>query len=222
MLIDDIDKQFKLLNHEQPSELVALDLTGDKSKFIGQGWAKDAGEAEDWADDVESRFPTASLYIGVTDRTEEFVAQAMATDKVIRGGKGSIAAVTCIVLDIDPIRDEGSRSMATNEQRENAHDAAVVVQEILRKDGYQEGHLFDSGNGIALYLPIPRLEVRDHPDIDRKVGRFMQDLRIKLDKLAPGLAKIDATFDLPRLTRLAGTVNRKGSDQTKWRTSSWI
>ena len=211
-LLESLEKQFDLLNHESMSELVALDLTGEKSKSLAHGWADNAQEALDWIDQVEFDWPHASLYIGVADR-------ACTTQIGTRAKREDIEAVTCIVLDIDPERANGSRQMATKDERWAAGWAASAINMYLITHGFYGGVKLDSGNGIALYLPIERILVNDEPELDRKIATFMEMLR---PVIADYKAKIDSTFDLPRLTRLAGSVNRKGPDQSLWRESRWL
>ena len=209
-LLEAITRQFELLNHYSPSELVALGLTREKSVYLDQGWAKTPEEALAWVEMIEWDNPTASLYIGVSDRKAGITG---------RSTRENIEAVSCIVLDIDPIRERGSKQMATDDERRQAAWAATLINAHLAESGFHAGSWLDSGNGIALYLPIERILVEDEPEIDRKIAAFVETLRPVISGCK---AKIDSTYDLPRLTRLAGTFNRKGLDQSLWRQSAWL
>ena len=201
--------QLALLAHHNPTEIVALDQTGERAVVKGHEYGASFDEIAEHVEKADR--PPFSIYVGIYDRRPGLTERATENDLV---------AVSCVVLDVDPIRDGGSRTMATEGQRIDAKLAADAIRLRLAEDlGYLPGALADSGNGCTLYLPIPRIELADEGEFHLKVRRWLREIRPWVRNFP---VKIDATFDRPRLTRVVGTTNRKGPDESLWRESRWI
>ena len=108
-----------------------------------------------------------------------------------------------ILIDADPVRPSGVS--ATDEEKELAHQTAGNVYKHLKKIGFSEPVIADSGNGYhLLYKVQAELASKD------AIADFLKvlDLWFSTDKVL-----IDtAVFNPSRITKLYGTVARKGAN----------
>lgn len=108
-----------------------------------------------------------------------------------------------ILIDIDPIRETGIPS--TNEQHQHAHKKIEEVWKYLHSEGWENPILVDSGNGVHAYYSVDLTR-----DDDRVIEQLLKTLA---DRFDDDVVKVDTgVFNPSRISRLPGTMNRKGSD----------
>lgn len=108
-----------------------------------------------------------------------------------------------ILLDFDPERPTNQNS--TEAEREEAEFIMGEVWGFLTEHGFPEPIMVMSGNGYQLLFPF------DAPKTAEKTVR--QFLRLLDRMFSTDKVKVDTkVYDLARIARLPGTVNRKGPD----------
>jgi putative DNA primase/helicase len=108
-----------------------------------------------------------------------------------------------LLIDADPVRPKGIS--ATNAQKAASHDTVLTVRDFLRGRGWPEMTLADSGNGYHL---LPLISLPNDDESRDLVKRVLHALAAKFNTDA---VKIDeAVFNAGRITKLYGTVARKG------------
>jgi hypothetical protein len=109
-----------------------------------------------------------------------------------------------LLIDADPVRDVTDIS-ATEEEKAAAGGVINAVRTYLAGQGWPAPMLADSGNGYHLLYPI------DLPADDR--GVVMRCLEALAEQFDSDRVKIDrAVFNPSRITKLYGTLARKGDD----------
>lgn len=128
-------------------------------------------------------------YVGINPRTEE------------RGSVEAIGYLTCLVIDIDPVRPKDSPS--TDEQ----HRAALDLAERIRTD-LKCGINVSSGSGSHLYVPINPIKVTNAEVLTESLKTWMEAIR---SRYATPELKVDSIFDLPRVIRVWGSLNTRSN-----------
>jgi hypothetical protein len=112
-------------------------------------------------------------------------------------------------IDVDPLKpDDASKSCATDEEKEKAVKAALRAREYL-KDTYDFDSAYgDSGNGAYLFARLDDIPIKH----DREVVSAMRALIEELNRqdFADGVTFDIKVTNAARVTRLFGTVNKKG------------
>ena len=141
-----------------------------------------------------------------------------------------IAKRSGVLIDVDAGQGkdaDGNPRMATDDERLNAGRLAVEVMKYLDKVNWPKPLAVSTGNGVQLTygcdLPAGG---EDGDEVSRLIQRLLLGLAATFDG-RHGTADVDAsTGDLPRLCRLAGTMNRKGRNDPEngrpWRRTSII
>ena len=120
-------------------------------------------------------------------------------------GDAEIVRRTLILIDCDPVRPTGIS--ATDREVASSLERASVVRNHLTEQGWPSPVLACSGNGCHL------LYQTDLPNDDQS-KRLMKRLLERLDtRFSDSAVKIDTTVsNAGRITKLYGTVARKGAD----------
>lgn len=108
-----------------------------------------------------------------------------------------------LLVDIDPVRPTDTNS--TNDQLREAADTGRRIIQFLLAEGWSEPVVASSGNGIHLLF---RVDLPTDDVTTALVKNCLQQLAQRFSSEALGIDK--SVFDLPRLTRWYGTINRKG------------
>ncbi|MBI1927012.1 hypothetical protein HYR99_22565, partial [Candidatus Poribacteria bacterium] len=234
---DDIHTTHRLLAHQGPLELRALKVHANGRTTCVQNCM--VHSPEQLVKICEAHDGTANLYVGLRERRAGFTPQPGASAK-----KQDIAAVTALVIDIDPIRPQGLEKQATTEEELNAAIAQAQYQrDLLTKRGFVPSLLAMSGNGCQLWLFIPRYELPDsgwYPirkdpktgseilthTFEARLKTFEEEVRRSLSAEGKGKVKVDSIYDLPRIIKVIGTTSVKG-DATQYpdrphRVSRWL
>lgn len=132
----------------------------------------------------------------VLDRGENqfnaFARQRFSGDEIVRR--------RTLVIDLDPERPSGINS--TDEELRAAVTMAKRIEKYLREQWGVEPLVMISGNGTQLLYRI------DEPTDSDIVARVLRHLH---ERFSDDKVKVDTSLsDLPRITRLPGTLNMKG------------
>ncbi len=237
MNAEDIHATYKLLAHQSPLELRALKVHANgRTACIRNCLIHSSEQLVKVCGEYDG---VANLYVGLRERRIRFAPQHGSSAK-----KQDIAAVTTLVIDIDPVRPGGLEKQATTEAELNAAIAEAQYQrDLIAKRGCVPPLLAMSGNGCQLWFVIPRYElpdsgwyaIRKNPKtgeeflthtFESRLKIFEEEVRSSLSKEGQGRVKVDSIYDLPRIIKVIGTTSVKG-DATKYpdrphRVSRWL
>lgn len=185
---NDVMRMYRLLGFNETNiaecRCIGLDDEGRVRRLINQSFFTNANDFYNWAKTYNGQ---GNCFVGRNPR-----------DGV--GSKG-IRHISCITLDIDPIRPKDTA--ATQEQMEESFNAGMAIL-----DKFKGGYLCGSGNGSLCIWTTDNPIVGDFKAFENKLKSF-QDECGEIIKRFSGV-KIDATQDSARLIKLIGTVSVKG------------
>lgn len=156
--------------------------------------------------------PHAKTYFSTSE--DEFVEQALPLlekDLFIGinprkdtkpGTYESVSHLTCLVLDLDPIR-------TTDASTEEQHKSAIDLGDRILRD-IPGGFKISSGSGCHVYYPIEPIKVENWQELANSVKEWGEGFQRKYDTQE---IKIDSIFDLPRVIRVWGSFNSKSKRQ---------
>lgn len=132
---------------------------------------------------------SSDSYVGINPRS-------------VRGGMAEhVSYLTCLVIDIDPVRPKGEGS--TEQQLQSSIDIGNRICTDFR------GAVpVSSGSGCHVYFPIKPIRVDNRDILQQNVKKWMDAVR---EKYGNKENKIDSIFDLPRVIRLWGSKNTKSN-----------
>jgi KaiC/GvpD/RAD55 family RecA-like ATPase len=133
----------------------------------------------------------SNLYVGINPRHSD------------NGNAASIYNLTCLVIDIDPIREKDTPS--TEEQ----HKGSVALGQRIASD--LGGFTISSGSGTHIYVPIEPVKVTDWEALTESLKMWMGGIRDKYAPKGKSDFKIDHIFDLPRVIRVWGSLNTRSN-----------
>jgi KaiC/GvpD/RAD55 family RecA-like ATPase len=134
-------------------------------------------------------YKDTDTYVGINPRSER------------RGTNDSIKYLTCLVIDIDPVREKDTPS--TDEQ----HELALGVGRKIYDD-FPGTYLVSSGSGCHVYFPIKPILVTNAKSLYKSVKKWGDATRAKYEVSG---TKIDSIFDLARVIRVWGSHNFKSN-----------
>ena len=112
-----------------------------------------------------------------------------------------IAYRRLLLVDVDPVREGGC---ATDEEKQAAGEVARSVHKHCLSLGWPKPCCVDSGNGCHLLWRIPRLtDTETVKGVLHALARRFDTERAKVDT---------SVHNAARISRLPGTINRKGED----------
>lgn len=180
-----LGEQYDLLGHG---------LVGGISEirtFAGKGMRQVFCETKEEFIEAAQGFLDRDAYVGINPRREH------------SGFASDVSYLTCLVVDIDPVREKGAGS--TEQQLESAINLGRRIQEdFLSREG--AGTVVSSGSGCHVYFPIQPVQVQDVEALTASAKKWMDLIR---GKYGTEELKIDPIFDLPRIIRLWGSLNHK-------------
>jgi P4 family phage/plasmid primase-like protien len=180
------------------------------------GEVKGSPWARGYFDDYKELARTAAYYSGDQDVTGVYVclnpvgkeAGNEVTKAVNRAGNKDITRRRALLIDFDAVKPEAEKeNPSTDAEHQEALDRSIACRNSL-KDWPQPIHT-DSGNGGGLIYAI---DLPKDKDTDALIKRV-------LEKLKADFGADASVHDAARLTRLPGTMNRKGqqSDDRPYR-----
>ncbi len=143
--------------------------------------------------------PGNSLYVGINKRAST------------SGKANDIEWLTCLVVDIDPVRPKGEGS--TEAQFMEAAGVAEAVSDYLGPNAVTA----QSGSGFHVYLPLVPQKVTDRVALTKSLKKWSDNIKKKFET---STQRIDSIFDLSRIIRVWGTHNTK-SDRACGAVSTW-
>ncbi len=189
------------LLHE-PEEIIEIRSISPRPVISGYFRADSPNVARELA-----RYPDRTFYQTMNPIYKECYARAqhekLTPNPAETTSDRDIMGYRWILVDADPVRPAGVS--ASREEKEAAHLVAVRVMRRLVAMGFQEPIAADSGNGYHLLFRI-----HTGPEDRQLIADFLSvlDLWFSTEQV-----KIDtAVFNAARITKLYGTVARKGAD----------
>jgi hypothetical protein len=151
----------------------------------------------------------AGVYFTMNPLTPDLLARrANRIDAADEGGLATDRDVLCrrlLLIDADPQRPDGIS--ATDAEKATALGVVESVRDHLLARGWPAMVLADSGNGYHL---LPRIDLPNDDEAREVVRRVLLALAARFTTAA---VKIDAkVFNAARITKLYGTLARKGDD----------
>lgn len=174
-------KLWKLLGfgNEHYAQLQCIDVRQEPAKFVSRLLTNNLQTYLQWARNNNGK---GNCFVGRNPRNSE----------------GKVKHVSCVSLDLDPIREKGTAS--TDEQIASCVRSANKIGQR-----FGGGSLALSGNGaLLLWTSTQPLQASKDTEGGCKV---LQD---EAQKLCEEGVKVDATHDAPRLIKLIATVSVKG------------
>jgi KaiC/GvpD/RAD55 family RecA-like ATPase len=179
-MIDIIKKQLEVLGHEEGKDITELRfLPSAKQVFV-----RSAAEVADAIKDTKE-----NVYIGINPRFRS------------DGSSRSVSRVTCVVVDIDPIRDKDTPST------EDQHKGAMALGKKI-SDDFGGGVVVSSGSGCHVYFPIEHVGVVNADALGQSLKEWCDEVK-KIYRHEE--YKIDSIWDLPRVIRLWGSTNLRSN-----------
>ena len=178
-----IKQHLRLLNHgDQWSQVHGQNR--QTSKKVDRRLLCGERDIVQWAKTYDGQ---GDLFIGRNPRTQD----------------GEVAEITCVSVDIDPVRDKDTAS--TLEQLQEAIEAG---RSIIKRKEYDHGVLCSSGNGCHVYWCFADSIKNELKAAEQGIKKFERDVR----DLVEGWynVKVDAIYDNPRLVKIIGTTSTKG------------
>ena len=151
-----------------------------------------------------------AIYYTLNPVKQELIARA--NNKIIETKKNpttsdkDILKREYILIDVDPVRASGIPS--NNEQHKKAKNKAIQIGYYLKNQGWNDPLLINSGNGYHIQYRINE----DSND----GGLVEQTLKSLANRFDDESIKVDiGVFNPARITRLPGSINRKGDEVPK-------
>jgi hypothetical protein len=156
---------------------------------------------------------TSGIYVGGQPRPLELFDKAPNCWKPASGAKCNCAHdkdieyITMCFFDIDVVSEARRKGHPASE--EELLRSLQAAELLSREDGLaMSSTICCSGNGHYVLAPIVPISV-DSDEVGKKFKHFCQQLAQKIANQVDGV-KIDPIYNLSRVIRLMGTLNRKG------------
>ena len=185
----------------EPDEIIEIRSIDPKPVISGYFRADSPAIAEEIA-----RYPNRTFYQTMNRVSDACYARSQHERLVERPHEttsdADILGYQWILVDADPVRPSGVSASA--EEKEAAHRVAGKAMKKLMAMGFSEPVVADSGNGYHLLF-----RVHADPEERQVIADFLSVLDMWFSTAA---VKIDtAVFNPSRITKLYGTVARKGA-----------
>lgn len=214
-IVVDAESEYQIRAHMALLGHDGLGVTELRAVVDGRHWvayADSVAAVLELCRQMEGR--ASAVYVGVQPRPAHRYDQAPNRWVPARGGAGGnsaydreIAWVSAVFFDIDvvsPLRQQGHP--ASDEELKETLRAA---QWLARQDGLAlSSAICCSGNGHYVLAPLIPIAVGS-AEMARKFVNFCRQLADSAAGRFPGV-RIDAVYNLSRIMRVMGTVNRKG------------
>lgn len=194
METEEIIKFYKMLRHNQQTELRAIKPLENNNKEIQRYFISNENELIDICKKLNGEF---NLYLGVNER-------------IFNGSEAKdVKEVGIIPIDIDCINKPANDK--------DIFEAMNIVTKIIENgegQGFKKPMIVYSGNGYQLFYCIPKMLIdnSNREEIENKVKEFTKRL---IEMYSNDKIRIDQVGDLPRIMRIAGTFNLKSKTTSK-------
>lgn len=206
--VDDVRTQINLLGHSGfgVTELRVF----DPRPMVA--YAETADEAVDLVCQVEVR--VSGIYMGVQPRPAHLFDRAPnCWTHAISGPRSNCACdvdieyITALFFDVDVVSDERAKGCPASEKELDV--TLKVAQSLGRKDGLaMAATICCSGNGHYVLAPIVPISVGGH-EVAAQLKYFCSQMAAGSPMRVVG-TRIDPVYNLSRVMRVMGTLNRKG------------
>lgn len=142
---------------------------------------------DDFGIDIRNKTDT---YVGINPR------------KSRSGTAKDIEWLTCLVVDIDPVREKGQAS--TDVQ----HEEALLIGWNIQKHYGEKVWIVDSGSGCHCYFPLLHIKVENAELLTKELKKWSDKIK---EEYATTTQRIDSIFDLSRVIRVWGSHNNKSN-----------
>ena len=150
-----------------------------------------------------------NVYVGIQPRPRRLLDLAPNAIRPLKSGAGrkDIEVVTGTVIDLDPVRPKDTAS--TEEELQQALDAAGAAADWCEAQGLVRPRLMMSGNGAQLWFAVPPITLEDavRDRVQAELKAFEQTLR---ERFQSARVHIDSIHDVSRIIKVVGTVSVKG------------
>ena len=176
-------------------------------KAIVAGWFLDADLAAKLACQIEA----TGVYVTLNPTQEALLSRAASRLKagVLRTPDANIARIKNLLIDIDPIRPAGVSS--SDEEHKAALGISQTIRDDLRKEGWPDPLTGDSGNGAHLIYALDLPNSEENTELIKMVLVGLSE-RYKAELKKYNLGIDQKVFNAARLTKLYGTITRKGDN----------
>lgn len=177
-----LSKQYEVLGHEN-GEITEIRVF---SPYVTSVYAKSKEEFIKLGESVLDK----NAYVGINAR------------KTANPGKAdTIPRLTCLVIDVDPVRPKDTPS--TDAQ----HASAIELANRIAKD-LGTSIVVSSGSGAHVYIPIKGINIELPLELTDSLRQWCNTIK---EKYGTKELKIDSIFDLPRVIRLWASHNSKSN-----------
>lgn len=176
-----LSDQYGMLGHGLVNGITEIRIP-TKDGYMKSEWCKNGQEFIEKA----KKYLQQNAYVGINPRSKE------------SGKAEDIGFITCLVIDIDPVRPKGAASSDQQLQEALGLGASIATD--------YKGFRVSSGSGCHVYIPCRPIKVENRELLTKEVKFWMDDIRKKYQNEKN---KIDPIHDLPRVIRLWGSLNSK-------------
>lgn len=203
---NDIKKHFKLLGHEGSglSEMTVIFPSGEIRTAY-------AGDINDFISFCKRFSGKGNVYAGINPRPYRF------KDNNKRAKDDDIEIIQHILFDIEIAHKRGTDLPLG--KIDQSRRFAKLLSDYFQQRGFNPPVVNMSGNGWHLIVTLLPTKVGKHTKAQVKmffgeIKKYFQEIT-QHDKAV----KLDSTYDLSRLAKVAGTLSMKGRDRRLWRLS---
>ena len=174
-----LEAQYDILGHKDGEYTEIRIISTGKSYFCKS--------KEQFVNEANNHI-SSDAYVGINPRNTE------------SGKYEGIKHLSCLVIDIDPVREKGTPSS------DDQHKGALGLGERIARE--LSGIYVSSGSGCHVYLPVERIEVRNLDALRTSLKNWNDAIKANYGTKE---LKIDSIFDLPRVIRLWGSHNTRSN-----------
>src|SRR3989344_3082115 len=189
---DDVKKFYQFLGHEKETEVRIL-FKGRKPQI------HHVNSEDDFIKKCKEYNGLGNVYAGLNERKTN-------------GTKAEdVISVSRFPVDIDSPRDSPKENPATDEELKIAEQIKDKILLDMLNNGFKKPLVVHTGNGFQIHFKIPKiiLTEQNRSEVDKKSQMFQQNIIKEYSKQDC----IDNIGDLPRIVRVPGTMNIKGTEK---------
>jgi len=187
---EDVRRFYKFLGHEKETEVRILFKVGDPRMFHVKS-------EREFVEKCKAYNGLGNVYAGLNERQP--------------GGTNAsdVISISTIPIDIDSSRDDPKENPATEEELKLAEEAKDKIISDMINSGFKNPLSNFTGNGFQLFYKIPKIVLteKNRHETESKMQLLQKRL---IDEYSKN-CQIDNIGDLPRVVRIPGTMNIKGT-----------
>jgi hypothetical protein len=202
----DVKRHWKLLGHAGIGQ-TEMNVIYKNGKML----TRYVNQSEDFVNFCKQFSGISNVFSGMNPRPDRF------SGRTKRAKDKDIEILSRILLDIEVEHSSGT-DLPWEAVLECRPFAEMLRQYFKRRD-FKIPYMNMSGNGWHLILCLCPTKVQNNTKDQLRI--FFEEVKKDFQKIAvpKSNVRIDSTFDLSRLVKVAGTLSRKGTDKSLWRLS---